>query len=204
MKNRNIGMLKAQLDLIIQLHSLNPQHTLVFSTSHNYTTNMVKLANYYYPDQALYAEGTSSQNQVLIDKFRMLDHEFLIVTMSGSFSEVFEIKEEKYGASKITLIIFTGIPHPPPTLTHRLLEYKYIQRFGQRQTLLFLKWLPIYQTLLQAAGRGIRRPTDACAIICLDYRLPALQIFPQKLMLTTSDFQRIIEQLKQFYEQNIN
>ena len=204
MKNRNIGMLKAQLDLIIQLHSLNPQHTLVFSTSHNYTTNMVKLANYYYPDQALYAEGTSSQNQVLIDKFRMLDHELLFVTMSGSFSEGIEIKEEKNGASKITLIIFTGIPHPPPTLTHRLLEYKYIQRFGQRQTLLFLKWLPIYQTLLQAAGRGIRRPTDACAIICLDYRLPALQIFPQKLMLTTSDFQRIIEQLKQFYEQNIN
>ena len=123
--------------------------------------------------------------------------------MSGSFSEGIEIKEDKTGVSKITLIIFTGIPHPPPTLNQRLLEYKYMQRFGQRRTLLFLKWLPIYQTLLQAAGRGIRQPTDACAIICLDYRLLALQIFPQRLMLTTTDFHKIMDQLKQFYNQTI-
>ena len=83
------------------------------------------------------------------------------------------------------MIIFTGIPHPPPTLSQQLLERRYVKRFGQRNTIFFLKWLPIYQTLLQAAGRGIRRPTDQCTIICLDYRLPGLGIFPKNISITT-------------------
>ncbi|OLS25623.1 MAG: ATP-dependent DNA helicase [Candidatus Heimdallarchaeota archaeon LC_3] len=198
-KNRGLALFKVQDQLINRLHQINPNHTLVFSTSKVFTNDLSKVYSALFPNEEIFVESSSQQNQVMLEKLRLKKHELIFGTLAGSFSEGVEIKDRITEASKITMIIFTGIPHPPPTLSQQLLERRYLQRFGQRNTIFFLKWLPIYQTLLQAAGRGIRRPTDQCTIICLDYRLPGLGIFPKNNSITTTEFGDILIAVKSFY-----
>jgi Rad3-related DNA helicase len=200
MKDRSVDLFKTQCYLVKELHKLNPNHTLVFSTSRAYTKDLRNVFERMYPEQEVYIEGTSAQNQIILNKLTLKKHELMFTTLAGGFSEGVEIKDRYTEASKITMIVFTGIPHPPPTLAQQLLEYKYMNRYGQLLTTIFLKWLPIYQVLLQAAGRGIRRPTDRCIIISLDNRLPSLSIFPRETSFITDKWERVIAEVKRFYK----
>ncbi|OLS25173.1 MAG: ATP-dependent DNA helicase [Candidatus Heimdallarchaeota archaeon LC_3] len=199
-RDRGSQLFKIQDQLIDQLHDLNPKHTLVFSTSKVFTKDLGKVYSALYPEKEIFIESTSQQNQVMLEKLRLKKHELIFATLAGGFSEGVEIKDRITEASKIAMIIFTGIPHPPPNLTQLLLEHRFIKRFGKKNTIFFLKWLPIYQTLLQAAGRGIRRPTDQCIIICLDYRLPGLGIFPKLLSTNTYNIGIITSLVQSFFE----
>ena len=198
-KDRSIRLLQFQIEKIIELYHCNPQHTIVFSTSHNYTNFLIKIIEKKYPYQEIYFEGTSANNQIILEKLRILNHKLIFTTLGGSLSEGIEILDRHTKRSKITLIIFTGIPIPPPTILEKLLENLYIKKYGKLKSLIFLKWLPIYQALLQAAGRGIRSPFDQCAVVCLDYRLPSLNIFPKHKMLISSDWNQVLKNLKDFY-----
>jgi Rad3-related DNA helicase len=198
-KNRSIGLFKTLSQIIKQLHDLNPNHTLVFSTSKAFTGDLKKIFGLSFPGMEAYSESTSQQNQIILEKLRLKRHELIFATLAGGFSEGVEIKDRGTEASKITMIIFTGLPHPPPTLTQQLLEEQYLKRFGQKNTIFFLKWLPIYQTILQAAGRGIRRPTDKCIIVSLDYRLPNLGIFPEEFSRSYAEFDRLTDKIIDFF-----
>jgi Rad3-related DNA helicase len=198
-RNRSLNLFKVQSRAIKALHENNVSHTIVFSTSKAYTSDLSKVFVKIFPNIEVFQESSSQQNQIILEKLRLKRHELIFATLAGGFSEGVEIKDRITEESKITTIIFTGIPHPPPTLTQQLLEEKYLQKFGKRNTIFFLKWLPIYQTLLQAAGRGIRRPMDQCLIICLDYRLPGLNIFPKELSINSNEFAYILRKIQTFF-----
>ena len=145
-KNRNIGLFVKQNIIIEKLHNINPFHTLVFSTSHEFTQILVKCYEKLY-QKTVFNEGTSIENQNILSELTTKDHELIYATFGGSFSEGIEIKDNITNYSKITLIIFCGIPVPPPTVQQKLIKIKYLQRHSTQITSLFLKWLPIYQTL---------------------------------------------------------
>lgn len=152
--------------------------------------------------KTVYCEGSSNENQIILDELRTKDHELIFATFGGSFSEGIEIKDKITNKSKISLIIFCGIPVPPPTIQQKILQTKYLQRYATKIAYLFLYWLPMYQTLLQAAGRGIRSPNDFTAIICLGDRLFNLCIFSDEYMIKNNNVNTIKEKFPAFYTLN--
>ena len=94
--------------MILKLHQINPGHTLIFNTSKKFTNNMYETIDNkksQYHIKEIFKEGTSSFNQNLLDMLRILDHELILATIGGSFSEGVEIKHPVSGRSRITLII---------------------------------------------------------------------------------------------------
>lgn len=91
--------------------------------------------------------------------------------MGGSLSEGVDFPE-----GTLDLIIIVGVPYLPPTL-----EIKswigYVDREvapGKGQEYGYLR--PTMLKVVQAAGRGIRRATDRCAVVLMDDRYPRKEL----------------------------
>ena len=199
LRTRSIYLYMWQVLVTRDLHTRNPGHTIVFSPSHRYTQFLASVHTRYCPDEHIYVENTSDNNQSILTQLRAKDHELVYATFGGSFSEGVEVVDPKTKHSKITLIIFTGIPIPPPTIAQYILKYAYTVRFTAIVAKFLVDILPVYHMLLQAAGRGIRRPTDRCALVCLDYRLALIDIFPHKTIIKTNRLKYLSTQLEKFY-----
>ena len=177
-KNRSSSLFSALAHIIKEFHQTNPHHTLVFNTSKSFTKTIGKFVKDLKLTSNLYVEGTSAYNQSLLEELKSLSHELVFATMGGVFSEGVEIKDPKTGQSKITLIIITGIPHPPPNLENKLLNVLYKGVYGKKFAKVYLEYLPMYQLIQQAVGRGIRSyESDYCAVISIDYRLAQMGIW---------------------------
>lgn len=159
----------------------DPRHTVVFSTSHNFTNDLATIHKNFYPVEHIYVEESSVNNQSILNQLREKNHELLYATFGGSFSEGIEVVDPLTKKSKIGLIIFSGLPFAPPSSGQGVVRYNYAIQYGADVADFMIESLPTYQKLMQAAGRGIRHPTDKCAIICLDYRLIEKKVFPQDI-----------------------
>jgi Rad3-related DNA helicase len=192
---------EVQAQIITVLHNFNPKHTIVFSPSEEYTKLLTKITKRKFPDQNFLVQGLTSQtNQLLLQTLKSQTHTLVFANIRGSFAEGIEILDEKTKLSKISMIIFTGFPASPPNQYQQVLEHYYQKKFGYKEKILFLRWMPVYQLLLQATGRGVRRPNDYCVIISLDYRIAQIKIFPKELTVNTANFQVIKTRLKEFFE----
>ncbi|MHA2363798.1 MAG: helicase C-terminal domain-containing protein [Candidatus Hodarchaeales archaeon] len=199
-RNRNKRLFAILAIICLDLHSTNPGHTLVFNTSKKFTDQLysaLRCLAKRYGVKEIFKEGTSAYSQSLLDSLRVLDHELIIATMGGGFSEGVEIKHPKTGRSLINLIIMTGIPHPPPTLENEILMKLYKIVFGSKMASVLLNYLSIYQLIQQAAGRGIRSPEDYCSIVCTDNRLISLNIW--SIAKRIENINQIKKDLKKFY-----
>jgi Rad3-related DNA helicase len=192
---------EVQAQIITVLHNFNPKHTIVFSPSEEYTKLLTKITKRKFPDQNFLVQGLTSQaNQLLLQTLKSQTHALVFANIRGSFAEGIEILDEKTKSSKISMIIFTGFPASPPNQYQQVLEHHYQKKFGYKGKILFLRWMSVYQLLLQATGRGVRRPNDYCVIISLDYRIAQMKIFPKELTVNTANFQVIKTRLKEFFE----
>lgn len=204
-QNRTIVLYTILAKLCFEFHKLNPYgHTLIFNTSKVFNAELFTVMEYLksdYGERDIFIEGSSSYNQSLIEDLRKRSHNIILATMGGSFSEGVEIIHPVKKQSMITMIVLTGVPYPPPTLEHQLIEKLYNSWFGKDWAHVLLKWLPIYQMVQQACGRGIRKPGDFCNIICTDVRISKLKFWNPAI--PTNNLELIFKLTKRFYhEQN--
>jgi Rad3-related DNA helicase len=101
--------------LISELHSLNPNHTLVFSASKEFSNILHNTFSQTNLETSPFLESESSENQIIVDQLKDFDHSLIFASFGGSFSEGIETKDRITKKSKITLIIFTGVPLSAPT-----------------------------------------------------------------------------------------
>lgn len=190
---------------IYETHKTNPDHTIVFNTSKQFSQYLRQALERYIDKKekkfTVYIESTSASNQQMIETLRYTENDIILASMGGSLSEGVEIKDPRTKKSKIRLVILTGIPYPPPNIENDLLTKFYNHFVGQAKAELFLKDLNVYQKIQQSAGRGIRsHDIDYCAIICTDYRLQRYTIW--KEFIKTSNIKLMLGRLGQFYDQN--
>ena len=204
-RNRTEALFDVLAVFILECHTINTAHTVVFNTSKQFSELLYKSVQSFLIRKQIkvdvHLESTSATNQQMIESLRYTAHDIIIATMGGSLSEGVEIKDPKTKKSKIRLVILTGIPFPPPNIENDLLTKLYTGTFGQARAELFLQDLNVYQKIQQSAGRGIRsHDIDYCAIICTDNRLLRYTIW--KEVFKTNNIQLIKQQLKGFYEKN--
>ena len=175
---------------------------MVFSPSEEYCKSLFNLyVKRNLKDNSVNQGESSRDNELLLKDLQEQDHTLIFATLRGRLSEGIEILDKQTRASKVRMIIITGVPLPPPTNYQQLLEHKYAKRWGTKESLIFLRWMSVFQLLLQAVGRGIRRPTDHCAIVCLDNRIPKLAVFSKELSFVTNNWKLLVAKLQQFYRE---
>ncbi len=119
----------------------------------------------------------------------------VIGVYGGKLTEGIEIRHPETGRSRTRLLILVGLPYPPPTPEHMLLNQIYQQRrFGKP----FAQWALInrllYTKVHQALGRAIRSEQDLAAALILDYRavtklrfhLPGMHVYRSRDRLITA------------------
>ena len=204
-RNRSKILFDLLAIFIYECHRVNPDHTIVFNTSKQFSQYLKQAIESYMEKKeqqfAVYIESTSASNQQMIETLRYTTNDIILASMGGSLSEGVEIKDLTTKKSKIRLVILTGIPYPPPNIENDLLDKFYKHFAGETKAELFLKDLNVYQKIQQSAGRGIRsHDIDYCAIICTDYRLQRYTIW--KDFIKTKNIQVVLGKLQSFYEQN--
>lgn len=184
--NRSDNLYTRMASLIYQLHTRNPFHTAIFSPSYEIHTNLYRKLNQVVASNDenanIYLESSDPSHITdMITELKHLRHELFMGVLGGRLSEGVEIVTDKLSPprSLISLIIITGLPYPPPNVTHEVVFDLYTKRFG-RSSQALLTDLPIIRNVLQATGRGIRQFTDFNASIILDYRAISKQIFTGK------------------------
>lgn len=161
-------------------HENNPGHTFVFCPSRRYSHDlhfMLTLNLKPDPSYRIYLEEGSVYNQSLIRTLEEEDHQLVLATLGGSFSEGIEVRDPQTGKSKITLILVLGIPHPAPTLRNQLLKSLYIIQYGKKVSHVLLERLPALQKVFQTLGRASRSENDKTMIVFLDQRYTQYNAF---------------------------
>ncbi len=175
---RNAKTYEAMATVIQRLHSSNPFHTIVFTTSHELKQKILA----YISLKTIYIENPST-TPFFIDELKQKRHECIFGVLGGKLSEGIEILDSKTNRSLLSLIIIAGLPFPRPDATNNLLRSLYMQKWGWRMAK-YLTMLPVTRGISQAIGRGIRSESDFAASLILDYRavkmrtmLPRVRIF---------------------------
>ena len=150
--------------VIERLHSSNPFHTIVFTTSHEFKQKLV--AHLTLPH--IYIENPGI-TPFFLDELRQKKHECIFGVIGGRLSEGIEILDSETKRSLLSLIIIAGLPFPRPDATNQLLRSLYLKRWGYQMAKL-LSMLPVTRGISQAIGRGIRSESDFAASLILDYR----------------------------------
>ncbi|UCG03405.1 MAG: PhoH family protein [Candidatus Heimdallarchaeota archaeon] len=161
---RSVRTYETMAAVIERLHSSNPFHTIVFTTSHEFKQKL--LAHISLPDVYIENPGTTP---FFLDELRQKNHECIFGVIGGRLSEGIEILDSKTKRSLLSLIIIAGLPYPRPDASNQLLRSLYLKRWGYRMAKL-LSMLPVTRGISQAIGRGIRSESDFAASLILDYR----------------------------------
>ncbi|MFX0123705.1 MAG: helicase C-terminal domain-containing protein [Candidatus Hodarchaeota archaeon] len=197
---RNAKTYEAMATVIERLHSSNPFHTIVFSTSHELKQKLI--AHISLPHVYIENPGITP---FFLDELRQKKHECIFGVIGGKLSEGIEILDSETNRSLLTLIIIAGLPFSRPDATNQLLRTLYVQRWGWRMASL-LAMLPVTRGITQAIGRGIRSESDFAASLILDYRaikmramLPPIHIF-RNLQTMYNTYDIFFTKMKQVFE----
>jgi DNA excision repair protein ERCC-2 len=161
---RSIKTYNDMVTVIERLHSSNPFHTIVFTTSHEFKQKL--LAHISLPHVYIENPGITP---FFLDDLRQKKHECIFGVIGGRLSEGIEILDSETKRSLLSLIIIAGLPFPRPDATNQLLRSLYLKRWGYSMAKL-LSMLPVSRGISQAIGRGIRSESDFAASLILDYR----------------------------------
>ena len=172
-EKRSYKTFRAQVELIHQLHEVNPHHTLIVTPSYEYMNHLMNhglQADVIEPRQ-----GSAPLDEI---SFRHDDSLRIMGVMGGKITEGVELIHPDTRQSLLTLVIITGLAYPVPDTIHEYLMRTYSQKYGPKMAKDMLLQLPMIKMLYQAIGRGIRRPQDYSAAVILDYRVALLKHFP--------------------------
>ena len=161
---RSTKTYESMATVIERLHSCNPFHTIVFTTSHEFKQKL--LAHISLPHVYIENPGITP---LFLDELSEKNHECIFGVIGGKLSEGIEILDSKTKRSLLSLIIVAGLAYPRPDATNQLLSSLYLKRWGYRMAKL-LSMLPVSRGISQAIGRGIRSESDFAASLILDYR----------------------------------
>ncbi len=189
-EHRRENTLKKVVELIHQLHTINPFHTLVLTPSHNYKNLLLQ-----YGVKTPYIE--KQKNPHWLSELAHKRHELIIGVLGGRLSEGVEILEPHTKRSLITLIIIVGLPYPEPTMYHQFLFRLYSKKWNRQTANDLLLTLPVLRKVQQAIGRGIRNPRDFSAAVILDYRAALKPYFANMRIFRTP--QALYDHVAQFY-----
>ncbi|MHA1449627.1 MAG: helicase C-terminal domain-containing protein, partial [Candidatus Hodarchaeales archaeon] len=191
-KDRNTQLYQRYAMAIKQLHEINPNHTVVFTPSYAFKDGIMQFIG------TRYEEKTKLGGFDWLDDLAFLDHELVIATSGGKLVEGIEILQGGSGRSLITMVIYAGLPYPPPDfLSREVLTKLYTKKWNKENAKQFLTDLPLLRNIQQGFGRGIRNPDDFSAAIILDWRGQYINVFDRYMK--TPDLNRLISKLEEFY-----
>ncbi|MFX0095030.1 MAG: helicase C-terminal domain-containing protein, partial [Candidatus Hodarchaeota archaeon] len=178
-------------DAILQLHALNPDHTLVACASHDMKEQLRPFL------QTPYVEDPHQVVPPWLPDLSSRSNQLILTAMGGRLTEGLEILDLVTGRSKITLTVIAGLPFPVRDIQQNYLMYLYTRRYSAFLAEKFLIYLPTLTKLLQTLGRGIRSPSDYSAAVVLDYR--ATQFFLGSHQRFYREFDILMLELFRFY-----
>lgn len=192
-KDRTTQNYERYAGAIKKLHGVNPNHTVVFCPSYSFKDGLMRFLG------TKYEEKSKLGGFEWLDELAYLNHELVIATAGGKLVEGIEILRGGRGRSLITLVIYAGLPYPPPDfLSREVLGKLYAKKWNKEIAKQFLSDLPLLRNIQQGFGRGIRNPDDFSAAIILDWRGQYLNVFDKYVK--TANMERLIAKLKRFYE----
>ncbi|MHA2296398.1 MAG: helicase C-terminal domain-containing protein [Candidatus Hodarchaeales archaeon] len=190
---RNTQLYQRYASAIKALHAVNPNHTVVFCPSYAFKDGIIQFVGTKYEEKSKYGKFD------WLEELPYMNHELVIATSGGKLVEGIEILQGGAGRSLITMVIYAGLPFPPPVyLSREVLTRMYTKKWNKESAKQFLTDLPLLRNIQQGFGRGIRNPDDYSAAIILDWRGQYLNVFDRYMK--TPDLKRLVEKLKDFYK----
>ncbi|MFW9991180.1 MAG: helicase C-terminal domain-containing protein [Candidatus Odinarchaeota archaeon] len=194
-KNRDTQLYERYAEAIKVLHSINPNHTIVFCPSYAFKDGITEFI------RTKYEEKSKLGGFDWLEDLPYMNHELVLATAGGKLVEGIEILQGGSGRSLITLVIYAGLPYPPPDyLSREVLSKLYTKKWNKESAKQFLTDLPLLRNIQQGFGRGIRNPDDFSAAVILDWRGQYLNVFDRYVK--TPDLQRLVGKLEEFYGKN--
>ncbi|MFW9996963.1 MAG: helicase C-terminal domain-containing protein [Candidatus Odinarchaeota archaeon] len=194
-KQRDVQLYERYGNAIKQLHGINPNHTVVFCPSYEFKNGLMQHVG------TKYEEKSRIGGFDWLDELQYLNHELIVATSGGKLVEGIEILQGGKGRSLITMVIFAGLPYPPPDfITREILARLYSKKWNKNTASSLLNDLPLLRNIQQGSGRGIRNPDDFSASIILDWRGQYLNVFDRYVK--THSLSKLISKIQEFYRRN--